>query len=399
MSEQEGKKPGARDISDLKARLGLKKNPRAEGASQVPRGPGKAGYVPPPPGVAPSQPSAPVVPDARNDPFGAMNAMAAQGAVARAPEIIVVDKQHVEQVAPQSNVSRYAKVAGLLLAPLVVGFLLGGINNARSQYNANLRDAAALTAEFNQLGQNLEGLSNVLLSAKERGPDQKSYAFGDKQLLDELERANFTMADADQLILYHRNLYLLEPKLVQDTLQFYSRMRVLSQKVKEHTRLTKDMLSKLAPEARTKLGAQTGFGAVVHLPSADETAKGARPTVDMVQLGLPICGDGKPAERCPDAPTGFMVRTDTSAQWQPRPLASSETGADKLYLFAGRGNVLNSLLEGSPRFLDELQYYQRLGEIDALVAGVGGEGGLVKERRDIQDRLNAVAKKSKAFAI
>jgi hypothetical protein len=392
LSENEGKKPGTRDISDLKARLGLKKGAERQGGVAPPRG-AQGAYVPPPPGVAPPQP---VVPDARVDPFGAMNAIAAQGAVTRAPEIIVVDKQHVEKVAPENQVARYAKTAGILAVPLVLGFLLGGINNARSQYNATLRDAQAVAAELQQLGAGLEGLSNVLLSAKERGPDQKSYALSDRKLVEDLERLGFTVPDADQLVLYHRNLYLLDPKLVQDALAFYSRLKTLSQKVKDHVRLTKDMLSKLPPEARAKLGATSAFAAVLKLPSAEEASRGARASADLVQLGSPICSDGKAAPQCPEgAIQGFQVRSETTSSFVAKPLAAAGDASDKVYLMRPSG-VLNALLEGSPRFLDELSYFQRLAEIDALVAG---DAGLVKERKDIQDRLKAVAQKGKAFAL
>jgi len=395
LSDNEPKKPGSRDISDLKARLGLK-NTRPERGGAAAKG-GKGGFVPPPPGVAPPQPAQPEVPDARVDPFGAMNAIAAQGAVTRAPEIIVVDR-HVEQVAPQSNVTRWAKVAGILLAPLVLGFLLGGINNARSSYNATLRDAKAVADEFDDLGKNLQRLNNVLLTAKERGPDGKSFKLSDAQLVDDLDKLAFTVADADQLVLYHKNLYLLDPRLTQDVLVFYGRMKFLSQRVKEHVRATKDMMAKLPPEARAKLGAQSSFGVLMKMPAADEASRGARPQAELVQLGSPICTDGKPHEGCPDgALSGFQVRSDTAAPWSVKPLAANDA-ADKI-VFLRQGGVLSSLLEGSPRFMDELQYYQRMGEIDALVSGGGGEGGLLKDRKDIEDRLHTVAEKSRAFAL
>jgi hypothetical protein len=394
LSDNEPKKPGSRDISDLKARLGLK-NPRPE------RGGGLAGqkgtYVPPPPGVVPPAPVQPAVPDARVDPFGAMNAIAAQGASSRAPEIIVVDK-HTEQVDRQSGAARWAKTAAIIVAPLLLGFLLGGINNARSNYNATLRDANAVADEFHQLGKNLEGLSNVLLSARERGADGKSFKLADTQLVDDMDHLGFAVPDGDQLVLYHKNLYLLDPKLTQDVLSFYARMKTLAQKVKEHVRLTRDQLAKLPPEARAKLGAQTAFGVLFRLPSAEETQKGAHPQADLVQLGSPICSDGKPHEGCPDgAATGFQVRNDPSAPWTLKSLAANDA-QDKV-IFLRQSAVLSSLLEGSPRFLDDLQYYQRVGEIDSMVSGGGGDGGLVKDRKDIEDRLKTVAEKSKAFAL
>jgi hypothetical protein len=404
LSDKDVKK---KDISDLKARLGLKKGARPEtssaqgaptpGVTPPPRG--RANYVPPPPGVAPPQPAQPAMPDARNDPFGAMNAMAAQGAATRAPEIIVVDKQHVEQVAPASSAAKWGKIAAIILAPMILGFILGGINNARSRYNSTLADAKDLHAEFQQLGKSLEGLNNVLLVAKERGGGGNSYTFPDPQLVTDLEALSFSVPDADQLVLYHANLYNLEPKLVQDLLLFYGRIKTLSSKVKEHVRLSKDLASKLPPEARAKLGADSNFAAVVKTPTAAEAEKGARPTAELVQLGLPVCSDGKPAQGCPDgALAGFQVRGDTTAAWATKPLASGSDAADKV-VFLRRGGVLSGLLQGSPRFLDELQYYQRISEIDTLVSGGSGDGGLIKERKDIEDRLNAVAQKGKAFAI
>ncbi len=398
MSENDKKPAGPRDISDLKARLGLKKGvPREAGAG--PRGAPRGGVVPPPPGVAPPQPAQPVVPDARVDPFGAMNAIAAQGAHTRAPEIIVVDKQHVEQVAPASNVARWGKIAAIVLAPLIVGFLLGGINHARSQYNRTLGDAQALTGEFRELGKSLESLNNVLLLGKERGGDGKSYALADKQLVADLEALSFTVPDSDQLILFHSNLYLLEDKLVEDVLLFYSRLKTLSTKVKEHVRLTKDLLGKLPPEARAKLGADSQFGALIKVPTAEEAQRGARPSADIVLLGLPVCGDGKPAQSCPDnVVTGLQVRTDTTAPPSVKQLASGTETTDRV-IFLRRNGVLSSLLEGSARYLDELQYYQRLGEIDALVSGGTGDGGLIADRAQIEERLNRVAQQGKAFAL
>lgn len=276
---------------------------------------------------------------------------------------------------------------------------MASINNARSQYNRTLRDAKALTGEFKELGKTLEALNNVLLTGKERGGDGKSYAPSDKQLVADLEALAFTVPDSDQLILYHSNLYLLDEKLVQDILLFYGRLKTLSTKVKEHVRLTKDFIAKLPPEARAKLGADSNFGIVVKIPTTEEANRGARPQADLVLLGLAVCTDGKPAPACPDgALAGLQVRNDPSAPPATKTFASGTDLGDKL-MFVRRSPVLSSLLEGSPRFLDELQYYQRLSDIDVLVSGGSGDGGLIKDRKDIEDRLNAVAQKTKAFSI
>jgi hypothetical protein len=393
-----GKKPGARDMSDLKARLGLKRGAtegKPGGGAVPPPNAGKgAGYVPPPPGVIPQQPA---LPDARVDPFGAMNAMAAHGAATRAPEVIVVDRASVEQVHGQPRLAKYGKIALLVGLPLVLGFLLGGINNSRSFINSRIEDAKNVAEEMTDQGKKLEALNNVLLRAKERGQGGKTYALADVELVTDLEQLKFSFPEKDELILSHQALYLLDPKLVQDTLSFYSRMRALSQKIKDHIRLTKDLAQKMPPTVQEQIGAQAGFAATVRLPTADEAKKGAPPSVEILQVGLPVCADGKPAKECPGPVVGVQVRSDTTSSWLNKPLATGSDTTDKALLVRGNG-ILSALTKGSPRFLDELQYFQRLTEIDVLVSGFAGDGGLMKDRKDVEDRLTAVAQRGKAFA-
>src|SRR5687768_1014529 len=102
LSQKDPKRPGgSRDISELKARLGLKKGGAAPGPAGAKQN--GAGVVPPPGLNLPPPPGArapgPVIPSAADDPFGAMNAMAAHGAAQRAPEIVIVnDGKPVESV-------------------------------------------------------------------------------------------------------------------------------------------------------------------------------------------------------------------------------------------------------------------------------------------------------------
>src|SRR6185369_13137031 len=93
----DSKRTGNRDISELKQRLGLKKGGPAAGQNRGSSG--QTAGIAPPPGLAPPSPPQPVIPNAADDPFGAMNAMAAVGTVQRAPEIVIVnDGKPVENV-------------------------------------------------------------------------------------------------------------------------------------------------------------------------------------------------------------------------------------------------------------------------------------------------------------
>jgi hypothetical protein len=389
---KDGKKPGPRDISDLKARLGLKKGEAKGGGAIPPPGAARIGgaFVPPPPGVAPPEPK---LPDARVDPFGAMNAMAAQGAVARAPEIIVVDKHSVEKVEKTSLFSRGAKPAAIALALLIVGFLLGGINYERRRYNANLADAKAVFEEVKTIGRGLNDLNVVLLKAKERGGGR--YKLWDMDLVKELAALNYSVGDDPNLILGHQNLYALKPKLVQDTIAFYSRLRTLSAKIKEHIRLTKEMQARLPPDPVT---GGVGFAALVRVPTADEANKSGIPTrVELVQLGQYVCG-GQLADECKDPAAQQMYRTDVQATWQPKARATGTDTGDKLVILKPNG-VFEALQKGSAKYLDELQYWQRITEIETLVHGPDGESGLLKDGKDIEDGMNNIVRRGKAIAL
>jgi hypothetical protein len=397
LSDKDPKKPGTRDISDLKARLGLKKQaPRAASQGIVPPAGGKAGYIPPPPGAAPPAAPEPVVPDARVDPFGAMNAMASQGAQARGPEIIVVnDGKPIEQVEGQGGGAlRAVKLGALILVPLILGFVLGGINYDRKRFNNTLDDSKAMTEEFKQIGKALESLNVALLNAKDRG--RGGFALWDKDLVAEVDALNFAVIDEEKAILYYANLYSLDRKLVSDLLKFYGRAKLLGQRLKDHQRLTKTSMQKLPDSVGAKMPDSGVFAVVIKAPAPEEAAKGALPTAELVQVGKPLCADGKvmPEAGCPGGPpAGVQFRTDTAAAWAVKPLAANAGDlADKL-VDVRQNRVWEALYKGSGKFLDELEYLQRLKEIEEMTTV------LVKERKEIEDRLAAAASRSSRLAI
>src|SRR5882672_5407489 len=130
------KRGGSRDISELKQRLGLKKG-AAPGQAQANGTP--AGVVRPPGMALPTPPPQPVIPNAADDPFAAMNAMAAVGTVQRAPEIVIVnDGKPVENVGASSRGGAIARLAAPAVIALVVGFLIGQVAKGAAVYNAGL---------------------------------------------------------------------------------------------------------------------------------------------------------------------------------------------------------------------------------------------------------------------
>ena len=145
------KRGGSRDISELKQRLGLKKatTPTAGATAGRPSGPPVGGVVPPP-GLAPPPPPQPVIPNAAEDPFAAMNAMAAVGTVQRAPEIVIVnDGKPVENVGASSHGGAIAKLAAHRLAGAMrehdgLWVCSGILFNHESERRPRLRQAGQL---------------------------------------------------------------------------------------------------------------------------------------------------------------------------------------------------------------------------------------------------------------
>src|SRR5688572_10148020 len=120
------KKAGNRDISDLKARLGLKKGGAAAPAAAT-RGNGQSGGVVAPPGLAvPPPPAQPVIPNAADDPFAAMNAMAAVAQSKPQKEFIIGNGgKPVEHVGERSSAALILKMAVPGVIALIVGIAIG----------------------------------------------------------------------------------------------------------------------------------------------------------------------------------------------------------------------------------------------------------------------------------
>src|SRR4029079_864637 len=137
------KRGGSRDISELKQRLGLKKATTTTAATG--RANGAPGGVVPPPGLAPPPPPQPVIPNAAEDPFAAMNAMAAVGTVQRAPEIVIVhDGKPVEHVGASRHGAALAKLIVPAVVALIIGLVIGQIAKGANVYNEGLKDARSI---------------------------------------------------------------------------------------------------------------------------------------------------------------------------------------------------------------------------------------------------------------
>jgi hypothetical protein len=392
---QSPKKPGARDISDLKARLGLKKAgapaaaPAGTGPETPPQGaaippPSRARgpAVPPPPGTPGHQPRQAPMPDARQDPFAAMNAMAARGAVAAAPEIIVVnDGKPIESVGSQAKGLRTLKLLLPLVIALVIGVVVGQMGTRAKIYNETIDDAAAIAGTVKDVNKSLQRLRDALYTAKERGPGGTSYLVPDPKLTEEID----AMREAKQLEMpdlarvYESNLYWMEQGAVDQTITYLTEASLLFKAVKEHADKAKTEQKALdaVPGRIQKLGLPTRYGVIINI------AKDAPVMATFVELGDPICQDGKPNPAgCAGEPKGFLYRPAELGAWGQKSLAEPQENfipADKLIpLGYDPSPALNALFVGSEATVSDFAYRKRLEDIDGTLDALMERGKMVE---------------------
>ena len=395
------KRPGVRDISELKARLGLKKGGPASkrgvpapGGIVAPPGAPAPNAVPAPPGAEPPRPAA------SQDPFGAMNAMAAQQAAHRAaagPEIVVVnDGKPVEQVSGQQRAIRIAKIGALILTPLIVGVWVGQIASAASRHNAALGDVAELAKDVKQIRVNLTNLSSALT-------ETKITAKTDNAALKKL-----TLEPPNIILAYQSNIFGLNRDLVQSVLSFYNRSTQLAKDLELHRKATKKdraalVSAKAKHEKATTVDEDTGqrsyrYGVFIQIPGENDDPAKKPYGAKLVQLSKPICTDDKPAESgyCPQGIKGYLSRSSPEFSYKRRDMAvpnvkNTTVGASKLILFQPT-SALNVLVKGSGESLAEMAYQQRL----AAIAKALDE--LRKDSDNIEAALQSKARESKRFS-
>jgi hypothetical protein len=392
----DSKRPGGRDISELKARLGLKKTgapARAGGVQTTPPPPGVS--LPPPPGA---QPPAPVMPNAAEDPFAAMNAMAHIGAVQRAPEIIIVnDGKPVEDVSSGARAAQIGKYAGILLLPLILGLVLGQAIKSAKFYNDGQRGARALLANIKGIKGELAELEQLLDASR------KSGFKADKNLTGKLEPI-VKKLEINSEVVFRTNQGSLNPEIAGEVLGFYSSVSEVHSLLGEHLAAAKqddqalDAAKKAGDDAKPsadenpRLAEVTRYryGVVVSAPT--EADPGASFGARLVELGPMFCGDAKfTGTDCGDA-VKLGYRNETGASWAKGDVASpGESIPPKQIITLLPNGTIDALVRGSTPGAAEVVYSRRLEALSRRMAD------LIKLANSVETKLNAQASRGDKF--
>lgn len=419
----DAKKAGSRDISELKQRLGLKKGAAAQPSTQRANG-GAGGGVVAPPGLAvppPPQPSGPVIPNAHDDPFGAMNAMAAVAQVQRAPEkeyiVVTHDGNPVENVGAQSHGAMIAKMAIPAGIALIVGLAIGKIGTGASNYNDGLRGARAILGDkqtpstVSMLKRQLSDLDNLLDEAKTKN------GFKPNLELDKKLKEMAAKLEVNNELVFRAKQNSLDADLSGKILAFYAGITEVKDMIDIHNKAAAgdDIMLKKAKEAADKaalkeneaapLAGQLRYAVLLSAPTeTDRSDFGAK----IVEIAGVYCGGGtNPVASCGEgeAPSAFAYRNEpggTPIKGDLIPNGSDSLPPKKIVPLLANG-VRDSLIKGGEPTVSEYYYTRRLRALYDRVHGKVGQdgkpqGGLIEDGNKLETRLQTEAGKSTRFS-
>jgi hypothetical protein len=401
------KRGGSRDISELKQRLGLKKGATPGGQSR-PNGAISTGVVPPP-GLAPAAPPPPVIPNAADDPFAAMNAMAAVGTVQRAPEIVIVnDGKPVEDVSGTKRGAQIAKMVVPAVLALVLGVAIGKIAQGANTYNEGLKDARSIlgddkaTSTVKNVKKTLSELDGVLDEMKTKN-NYRPDAAADKRLGDLAARLDIKSGTV------FRTASSLDPEVTGLIMSFYAGAAEVKGMLDGHVKAAKsdDLALKRGKDAADAAAVKDNenatlasagavrYGALIQAPTETDRVDFG---VKIVELGPPYCGGPNPviSGKCEnnEAPSAYAYRNEPGAVWTKGDLqtqGSDSVPTKRLVLLLPNG-TRDALIKGGEPGASEVFYVKRLRALTERTKK------LIDEANKLEQRLQLESTKSARFS-
>jgi hypothetical protein len=388
----DNKKPGARDISDLKARLGLKKTgtmaavtaqgtPQAQGSVPAPAQPGSPKAIPSPfakpePEPAPAQPAAP--PDPRRDPFAmqqAANLAAFYGINQQLPGSAEgVSAEHLSKPRPWGTIAVFAIVG---VGMFGFGNACGRIYQGRVEYNVSIDQAAQIRDEVDKIGKQIGKITEAIRSST---PSQQGQP--DFELAAKLGSLDLVKPDTQKI--FHTNYMHFEDPAIERLFNYYNHSIALFDMVTQHSKKTE--ADKAAIEAFQHSGG-TGRADKNYAVVLDVT--GRLPLAKFAELGGPVCPNPDQTDCPPDQLKGFKYRFDSGAAWGEKPVSKAKLAESVLPIEPSK--FFKDIAAGSPDILAFNDYKRRLITIQALSAAI------MAEQKDVLGDLKKTIDRPKVF--
>jgi hypothetical protein len=392
----QNRKPGAppaKDISDLKARLGLKRpdagpaggpapapGPAAAGPAAAPRPAGLPAGFPQAPGRAmPQAAPQPAAPPPAHDPYAGMK-----------PQQGVFDLRTIDDGAPVENVrSGRGKAAMVMLAIVgVVAFALGAgmgmANVGRANMNTANHAAKTVKAEVEKMQKTLTEIGTaVAMSQQRQARDKKDPLDYDPQLIAELEKIKLDPRPNTATI-FRVDFYRLPDADVDRLFNYYYDTIALYNEVDRHIKKTRaDAESLKAYAEKSAAATQKNYGLV--FDSSGKLVVG-----NLVEIGEQVCkGGGKDCGA--DALSGFQVRINTGAPWVEKK-ATGKLDAGNVVPIKPTP-LMDAVMAGSPDQVRQEAYKQRTANIRGIV------GRLTATQKELFEGINKAAARPDVFTL
>jgi hypothetical protein len=375
-------KKGARDISDLKARLGLKKGgapaPAAGPPGASPLGAGRAVPAPPgfsPPPAAPPAPAPP--PDPRRDPFGAA------AAAAPAPQMMyqyapLPGTDDGMPATPMSKPKPWGRIIsfGIVAAAAIgAGYIGGRACGGRENYNMTIDQAGQLSTElekiYKQVGQ---------VAATVQSSPNVAKGMPDVDLAAKLGELNFAAPDTRKI--FHTNYFFLEDLALENLFTFYNDVIRLQKLVEEHAKKTdgdKDAIANYLKSGAAN--SNKNYGVVLDF-------SGALALAHFVEVGTPVCPKEGQTDCNANELKGFKYRSDTGGSWFEKPVKGKP--GDVVFPMQ-QTPLFKAIAAGNPDVLAAKDAARRQAEVLLLL------GKIANEYKELSGQLKRAAEKPKVF--
>ncbi len=395
---EQPKKPGPRDITDLKARLGLNRGAAPSGppgapvpsrppfghpAGQPPLGTPVSSQQPFPTGSMGGLPGpAPAMPPAAApapDPYASM----------RPPPGRQFDLRPVDDGAPVASVRRGgfrgAMIFGLIM--VVLGGLLGigfGIGmSGRRAYNETNRAAKRVKLEVEEMHKTVTQIAGAVAFSSQRLQTEKRDRLAyDSKFIEDLEKIKLDPRP-DTSRIFTVDYFRMPDIAVDNLMSYYYDTIALYGEVEKHVKKSRADKDSLEAFAAQNQKAQANYGVVF-------AGGGKMVVANLVEVGQPVCKDG--GNECGvDQLEGFKIRSNAGASWVNRRIGSKPEGGILVPL--DRTPLLESAMAGSPDQARMEQYRIRSANIQILLTRI------IQTQKQLTEAVKTAASRPDMFSL
>jgi hypothetical protein len=313
-----------------------------------------------------------------------MSAMAGMQRAAAAPEIVIVnDGKPVENVGTQSSLVRFGVPVGIAIVTLAAGWIFGQMSASSSLNDEAFADAAAVGQDIKRLRQeSLQHVQDAIWKSQEKDGAGKPFPVNDTDLTQALaDKKIWPQFDPET---FTKKYYVLDKDLVTSIMGFYSDVITIRELMEAHVKATEND-SKALADGQLRIEATkpdesvnryidlSRYGVIIDVPTKAESEQGKRFGARLVEIGPPVCQDGKLSTdgKCPEPPRGVGIRDQNSGSpgWLPSEVGfgQGDNVPKGKVLPLLPNEIFESMAKGSEPSVAEAAYLRRLVQLNELI--------------------------------